>query len=119
MANKRDFKKYVDALGASACDSMLAAYYEIKDADKDKIEKAIAKVLGAIGVAKSNADITFDKRVKEFGSLQEYSKAKKEFFKNLFRKIYEDFTNELNEAIKELNDAVPQSAKEENKSALK
>ncbi len=28
MANKREFKKYVDAIGASVIDEMIAAYYK-------------------------------------------------------------------------------------------
>ena len=33
MANKREFKKYVDAIGASVIDGMIAAYYTVAKAD--------------------------------------------------------------------------------------
>ncbi len=49
MANKREFKKYVDAIGASVIDEMIAAYYNVEKSDKDKIAEAMQKVLCAIG----------------------------------------------------------------------
>ena len=119
MGNKREFKKYVDAVGASACESMMDAYYNIKGADKDAIEKAIARVLGATGAARSNADITFDKGVKAFDSLKDYYVAKKDFFKKLYKKINDDFMAELDAAVKDFNAAIPQEVKDENKAAAK
>lgn len=115
MANKREFKKAIEAIGASACDSMVSAYYDIKDADQEKISQAIEKLLGATAAAKSNADIAFRKKVREFENIKEYLKAKKAFYKDLFKNISDNFSTELNGALKELNAAVPQAAKEENK----
>ncbi len=118
MANKREFKKYVDAIGASACDEMMAAYYNVNGVDKDAIEKAIAKVLGAVGRAKCNANIFFDKGVKAFADRKEYSVAKAEFFKKLFQKVAADFTGELDDALKTFNSAIPADVKAENKKAV-
>ena len=118
MANKREFKKSIDAVGASAIDTMMTAYYQVDEEAQDKIAKAIEKVLGATGAAKSNADITFDKGVKEFGNLKEYSVAKKKFYKALFDKVMENFSQELNDALKDFNAAIPQSLKDLNKAAV-
>lgn len=115
MANKREFKKYAEALGASACEAMMVTYYNQKDADKEAIEKAIAKVIAATAAAKSNADVTFDKGHKAFADLKEYSAAKKAFFKQLFVKINNDFNKEIDEAVKIFNAAIPESVKEEQK----
>lgn len=117
MANKREFKKYVDAIGASACNEMMAAYYNVKGIDKDAVEKAIAKVLGAVGRAKSNSNVFFDKGVKAFDDAKAYSRAKSEFFKKLFQKISADFTAELDDALKTFNAAIPAEVKESNKLA--
>ncbi|MDE6578471.1 MAG: hypothetical protein K2J82_05870 [Muribaculaceae bacterium] len=111
MSNKRVFKKYADAIGASVCESMMSTYYNTEEVNKETIEKAIAKVLGATGAAKSNANVTFDKGVKAFGSLEEYSKAKKDFYKKLFVKISDDFNSELDEALKLFNSAIPEEVK--------
>ena len=117
--NKRDFKKYVEGLGDSACASMVDVYETTANVDKTKVANAIEKVISAVAAAKTNADITFDKGVKAFDNLVSYSKAKKAFYKQLFNKIKEDFYKELDEAVKEFNEAVPEEVKKENKETAK
>ena len=118
MANKREFKKYVDALGASACDEMMYAYYTVEGADKDAISKAIEKVLLATNKARMNSNIFFDKGVKAFNDLKEYSKAKDAFFKALFEKVSTEFSEEINSALKDFNAALPANEKQKNKEAV-
>lgn len=118
MANKRDFKKYAEAVGASAIEAMTATYYNVEGADKDAIAKAIEQVLGAVGAAQSHANVFFDKGRKAFDSDKEYAKAKADFFKALFNKINSDFSAEIDAALKTFNAAIPQKAKEENKQAV-
>lgn len=115
MANKREFKKYADALGASVIDEMVSAFYNVKGADKDKISKAIEMTLGAIGKAKNNANVFFDKGVRAFANVEDYNKAKKDFFKALFNKIETEFSDEINAALKVFNEALPEEEKARNK----
>lgn len=115
MANKREFKKYVDALGASVIDEMVIAFYNVKGADRDKISQAIETALGAVGKAKNNANVFFDKGVRAFENVSEYSKAKKEFFKTLFNKIESEFDEDINKALKLFNDSLPSDEKARNK----
>ncbi|MBD5196114.1 MAG: hypothetical protein K2G53_09705 [Muribaculaceae bacterium] len=118
MANKRDFKKSVDAIGSAVCDEMMTAYYNIEGADKEAISKAIEKVLGACIKAKDNSNIFFDKGVKAFDSPEAYVKAKTAFFKALFNKVHTEFGEEINAALQEFNKAIPASVKEANKEAV-
>ncbi len=118
MANKREFKKYVDALGASACNEMMEAYYSVKGADKDAIAKAIEKVLLATNKARMNSNIFFDKGAKAFGDMKEYAKAKEAFFKALFDKVSTEFSEEIDAALKDFNAALPAEEKEKNKAAV-
>lgn len=118
MSNKRDFKKYVEAIGASACGAMMETYYTVEAADKDAISKALEKVLGATAAARANANVFFDKGVKAFADRREYSKAKKEFFVKLFNKINSDFTKELDAALKMFNEAIPADVKDAQKKAV-
>lgn len=115
MANKREFKKYVEAVGASACNEMMDSFYTVEGINKDQVSKAIEKVIGATAAARANANVFFDKGVKAFANNKEYSKAKKEFFVKLFDKINSDFSNELDEALKLFNAAIPEGVKESNK----
>lgn len=117
--NKRDFKKYVESVGDSACASMVDVYESVEKVDKSKVADAVEKVIAAVAAAKTNADVTFDKGVKAFNSLAEYSKAKKIFFRQLFNKITEDFYKDLDEAVKEFNAAIPEEVKADNKEASK
>ncbi len=117
MANKREFKKDVEALGATICEEMMATYYNVENVDRDEIAKSIEKVLFAITQAKDNANVSFDRGVKAFGSKEEYSKAKTKFFKSLFIKINEELAEKLNDALAVFNKALPEEIKQQNKEA--
>ncbi|MDE7160534.1 MAG: hypothetical protein K2O24_06815 [Muribaculaceae bacterium] len=117
MVNKREFKKYVDAVGASVCNGMMEAYYGVEGIDKEAVAQAVTKVLGAIGAAKSNANRYFDRGPKGYADMKEYARAKREFFRALFKKITEDFSKEVDEALKQFNAAIPESARKANISA--
>jgi len=118
MANKREFKKYVEAVGASACDAMMATYYNVEGADKEAIVNSIKMVLGAVGSARANANVTFDKGVKAFESHKDYSKAKGDFYSKMFVKINGDFAKDIDEALKVFNGAIPQSVKDSYKKGV-
>ncbi len=102
MANKREFKKYVDAIGASVIDEMIAAYYNVEKSDK----------------AKNNSNVTFDRGEKAFGDKKEYVTAKKNFYKSLFDKIFTEFDEETGAALKEFNAAIPEEVKMMNKESV-
>lgn len=117
MANKRDFKKYADALGASVVDEMVSSYYNVNGADRDKIAEAIKIALGAVGKAKNNANVCFDKGAEAFEDVAAYGKAKRAFFKALFDKVETEFSEEINQALKVFNSALPAEEKARNKEA--
>lgn len=117
MANKREFKKNVERLGSDLCENMMISWVNIEDADKKAIAEAIGKILSGVENARSNANVFFDKGVKAFENKKEYSKAKVVFFKKLFNKIIEDLNQNINEALKLYNGALPQSVKDANKNA--
>lgn len=115
--NKQQFKKAVEAVGASICNEMMSVYYNEKGVDQDKISQAVAKVLGAIAAGKSNANRKFDRGAKSFADAHSYKVAKEDFYKKLFKRIHEDFNSEISTALKLFNEAVPQAVKDANKQA--
>lgn len=117
MANKREFKKYVDVLAASVMDEMVSAYYNVANVNQDKIAEAVKLVLGAVGKAKNNANVFFDKGRKAFEDADAYAKAKQTFFRALFDKIETEFNEEINAALKVFNSALPAEEKARNKEA--
>ena len=118
MPNKREFKKYVDALGASVVEEMMVAYYNVEGADRKNISVAVGKVHGAIEDAKDKANIYFDRGHKAVPTMKEYAKAKRDFFRALFNKIENEFNDEINGAIKDFNAALPESVKKAQKEAV-
>lgn len=117
MPNKREFKKYVDALGASVIEEMMVAYYNAEGADREAISVAVGKVISAIEDAKCKANIFFDRGPKAFASMKEYSKEKRDFFRALFYKIESEFGAEVHSALKDFNGALPESVKKAQKEA--
>lgn len=118
MANKRELKKVVDLLGANLCENMMISWANVKDANRSDISEAVGKVLNAVEMARKNSNITFDRGVKAFENLKDYSKAKADFYKSLFNKITADFNKEISDALKLYNSALPASEKESNKASV-
>lgn len=118
MPNKREFKKYVDALGASVVEEMMVAYYNVEKADKNAIAGAVGTVLDAIDDAKNKANVYFDRGAKSFDDSKEYAREKAKFFRSLFAKIEKDFDGEVHSAIKVFNAALPADVKEAQKKAV-
>lgn len=107
MANKRDFKKSVEALSSALVDEMMASYYTQKEADRDKISQAIAKIVAAMGKAKKVASKTFDKKIREFEHLAAYNNAKAQFTKENYDKAIAEYNEALGEALKDYNEGMP------------
>lgn len=107
MANKRNFKKALESLTAAIADEMMISYYNEKEADRDKISKAIAKVITGMEKAKSTAAQMFGKGVKEFQNLAEYNKAKTEFTRENYKKAIAEYNDALSDALKEYNEGMP------------
>ncbi len=55
---------------------------------------------------------------KAFDNPKEYNRAKEAFFKQLFKKINEDFAREINEALKEFNATIPAEVKAQMKASV-
>ncbi len=118
MANKKDFKKSIDAIGAAVCNEMMIVYYNVEGADRNAITSSIENILAAVVKAKNNSNVIFDKGLKAFANRAEYAKSKAEFYKALFAKIHAEFGEELNAAVKEFNNAIPADVKKANKETL-
>ncbi len=116
--NKRTYKKSIKDVGASLCENFMIGYYNIDGVDKDKVENAIAMVLGGLTTACDRSNNFFGKGEKEFADKPAYLKARTAFFKDLFNKINSDFSETINSALKLFNEAVPEEVKKANKEAL-
>lgn len=109
MANKREFKKDVDAKCASLLDEMMDSYVEADKEGRDKISQAIEMVLTALAKAKNHANLFFDRGPRSFENKKDYINAKEAFFKNLFDKINTELCEDINKAQKVYKSALPQA----------
>ena len=109
MANKREFKKSVEALTSALVDEMMASYYNVKEADRDKIATAITKVVAAMEQAKRDSNALFGKKLKEFENISAYNKAKSKFIKAQYEAAVEKYNNALGEALKAYNEGMPKN----------
>ena len=109
MANKRQFKKSLDALSSALVDEMMASYYNVKDADREKISQAIYKVIGAMGKAKRDTGKLFGKGIKEFENLAAYNKAKSAHTKQKYTAAIAGYNEALSDALKAYNEGIPKN----------
>ncbi|MBD5231705.1 MAG: hypothetical protein K2M14_02650 [Muribaculaceae bacterium] len=115
MANKREFKKYINTVCDNIVSDMTYASYTIEGADKAAIDDAVISILkaGAEAIMKSN--VKFDKTRRAFDNEHAYTEEKEKFFKALYRKVNKEFADAINEAIKKFNAAIPEAAKQAQK----
>lgn len=117
MANKRQFKKNVDLLGAKLCETMMTAYVNIPEIDKKAVGEAVGKVLETVETAQKNANTFFDRGVKAFPDHAQYRKAKAAFFKALWKRIHKDFNEGVDASLKLFNAAIPENVRTAQKEA--
>ena len=107
MPTKREFKKSVEALSSALADEMMASYYNVEGADRDKISQAIALVVSGMTKAKNDANRFFGKKIREFENVAQYVKAKAAFSKDLYKNIIASYNENLEQALKAYNEGMP------------
>lgn len=111
MSTKREFKKSIEALSSALVDEMMASYYNVKEADRQKISEAITTVVGAMNKAKSDASKLFGKEVRDFEHLAAYNKAKAVHTKEKFKEAIANYNDALGQALKAYNEGMPTTKK--------
>lgn len=109
MANKREFKKSVDALSSALVNEMMASLYNVKEADTLKLNEAISKIAQAMVAAKKDTSKLFDKGLKDFNNLSEYNAAKAKHTKEKYKEAIAKYNEALGEALKSYNEGMPKN----------
>lgn len=105
--NKREYKKAVQALGASLCVEFFSIGNSTPDMNIEKVQESMNNVYAAMSKAIRGANTVFPKRRKEFASNGEYMKAKREFFRELYVNLSAEFSAVIDQALKDFNAALP------------
>lgn len=107
MANKRLLKKQIRYICGDVAAECIMAKHLIPGIDKDKINGAVEKVAILQETALSRTNVIFDKVPADFATKAEYRKARKAYFKKAFNALNKGFGAELEDVVKEMNEAMP------------
>lgn len=115
MANKRDLKKEIQYVCGDIAAECLIAKNFVKGVDAEKLNDVVGKVADLQISALEAASFSFDKLPKDFENGAAYHKARYSYFRKAYTALREKFYNKVNELVKEMNAAIPQEVKENNK----
>ena len=105
--NKREYKKAVQALGASLCVEFFTIGNAAIDMNPGQVQECMNNVYAAMNKAIHGANAVFPKRQKEFATKSEYLKAKREFFRELYVNLSAEYSAVIDKTLKDFNAALP------------
>lgn len=109
MANKREFKKYINTVCNNIISDMTFAAYSIEGANVQGIDEAVIEMLRAGSAAVMKSNIKYDKTRRAFANEREYRAARDRFFHEMYKKINREFSASIEAALKKFNAALPSS----------
>lgn len=115
MANKRELKKEIQYVcGDLAAECLLAKNF-VKGVDANAMKEIIGKIADLQVSALGHVSFSFDRLPHDFESGHAYRKARREYFKTAYKSLREKFYDKVNALVKEMNAALPQEVKDNNK----
>lgn len=112
MADKQEFKKFINKVSDGIISDMAYAAMSLDGVDTDIADEAIIEIMKAGGDAIMKSNVKFDKTPKAFANLHEYRVERNKFFSSLYKKITKEYGDKVQDALKKFNAAVPAPAKE-------
>lgn len=106
MANKRDLKKqirYICGETAMVCLMTRDAYNNI---DPQELNQLVVRVADLQTQSLRHVSVAFDKTPRDFDSLNLYHKARKQYYAAAYKKLNDEFNQELQAIVKSLNEAI-------------
>lgn len=122
MTSKRELKKYIHAVCGDLAAELLIARAVNPGFDEAKVQAIIAKIATLQVNALAHANFSFDRseaEAKAKADGEDYRKAKREYNKKAYAKLIEQFSDGVDEIVKDMNEAMPPEVREEHKEALK
>ncbi len=117
MSTKRQLKKFVrNTCGALAAEIILAraAFPSI---DRKQVHDIVAEIASLQCTALAKISISFDKAPRDFESVVDYRRARKQYFATAYAKLLEDFDGSVNAIVKKMNAALPEDVRQTIKEA--
>lgn len=113
MANKRELKKKIQYVCGDICADIILATYLSPEVDRARAEALIVKLAALQDEAIDRVSFHFDKAVKDFPTPADYNKARAAYNAKAFANLRNDFSEKVNEVVKEMNTLVPADVRKE------
>ncbi len=119
MANKRDLKKLIKYTCGDIAGECIFAKNYFDEVDCDKMDDIIIKAACLQTTTIDKVSVSFDKTLSSFdGNVAEYRKARNTYYKACYKALRQELADAVNEIVKEMNSALSQKQKANNKEAL-
>lgn len=117
MSNKRTLKKEIRYVcGDLAAESLLAKNF-VKGVDAKVMTEVLTQVADLQISALNNVTFSFDKLPHDFENRAAYRKARCAYFRTAYASLRKKFYDKVNAIVREMNAALPQEVKDNNKKA--
>lgn len=113
--SKRDLKKQIYYTCGDVAAECLLARYCVEGIDPDAMNKVIFQIADLQSKTIEHCSVSFDHVPSDFDNMHSYRKALKAFRRKAYTKLLDEFHNELQGIVKEMNALLPQAQKDINK----
>lgn len=117
MSNKRQLKKHVRYVCGDLAAELLVARSLYPGFDNDKVAEIIGKIAELQVSTIANASFSFDKARHDYQDAAAYNKERQAYNRKAYSKLNETFGNGIAEIVKMMNQAMPQSLRDDAKKA--
>lgn len=113
MANKRQLKKFIRNFCGSAAAEILLAYGAFPTMERKKVYDIVREIAALQASSLNRVSVSFDKTPDAFDSPRQYSKARRDYYRKAYGKLIKDFDTKMIDIVKEMNEALPEEARQE------
>lgn len=107
MANKRILKKQINYACIDMGANCIVASALRPGVDETAINAVLDKIASLQTKTLKNINIAFDKAPRDFDSINEYKKERRQYFAKAYASLRENFNKEVEEIVKDMNAALP------------
>jgi hypothetical protein len=112
MTNKRQLKKHIRYVCGELAVTLLIANAGVRGFDTGKTQDIVGKIATLQETSIAHVSICFDKIAANFDSRKAYNAARAKYFATAYAKLLNEFNNQIQEIVKEMNAAMPQEARD-------
>ena len=106
ITNKRQIKKYINRVCEDVAQEVLPTAVYAKAITDEEAENILTELSYIQSKAISRISISFDKTQDTFDKIQSFNTAKTAYYRQAYKKLIDDFNNEVKKILSPLNKAI-------------